>query len=198
MIEPQADDAVKVAYLQPLTAAWKALEQELMDELTAEGFRPDQITTERVVYMKYLGQLDDIEVDSPVDSIDNAEDVRRLVEAFEDRYTKLYTLVAKSEYVPIQVTEVCIVAKVDTVKPRLRTHEMAGKKPSKQAHKGTRPVFRKGKWHDADIWRMEDLRPGNEIDGLAVIEASNTTLFVPKEWHMRIDEHDIYWLERKG
>ena len=39
--------------------------------------------------------------------------------------------------------------------------------------------------------------PGNEIDGLAVIEASNTTLFVPPEWHVRIDEHDIYWIERK-
>ena len=23
------------------------------------------------------------------------------------------------------------------------------------------------------------------------------TLFVPPEWHMRIDEHDIYWLTRK-
>ena len=33
--------------------------------------------------------------------------------------------------------------------------------------------------------------------GLAVIEASNTTLFVPPEWHVRIDEHDIYWIERK-
>ena len=44
---------------------------------------------------------------------------------------------------------------------------------------------------------MEDLVPGNEIDGLAVIEASNTTLFVPPERHVRIDEHDIYWIERK-
>ena len=61
----------------------------------------------------------------------------------------------------------------------------------------TRAVFQRGKWHDADIWRMESLKPGNEIDGLAVIEASNTTLFVPPEWHVRIDEHDIHRLERK-
>ena len=31
--------------------------------------------------------------------------------------------------------------------------------------------------------------PGNEIGGLAVIEAPNTTLFVPHDWHVRIDEH---------
>jgi acetone carboxylase beta subunit len=55
----------------------------------------------------------------------------------------------------------------------------------------------RGKWQEADIWEMESLVPGNEIDGLAVIEASNTTLFVPPEWHVRIDEHDIYWIERK-
>jgi len=93
---------------------------------------------------------------------------------------------------------VCVVAKVDTLKPKLRRHELADKRPDAKAHKGIRPVFRNGRWNDADIWRMEDLRPGNEIDGLAVIEASNTTLFVPPEWHMRIDDHDIYWLERKG
>ena len=30
-----------------------------------------------------------------------------------------------------------------------------------------------------------------------LIEATNTTLFVPPEWHVRIDEYDIYWIERK-
>ncbi len=44
---------------------------------------------------------------------------------------------------------------------------------------------------------MSELRPGNEIGGLAVIEAPNTTLFVPPDWHVRIDEYEIYWLERR-
>lgn len=197
MIDPSADEAVKIGYLQPVKMGWDALEEELMTELVEEGFNADQISIKRVVYMKYLGQLDDIEVDSPVDSIDSIDDVNKLVAAFEDRYTKLFTLVAKSEFVPIQVAEVCVVATVKTPKPQLRTHELARKKPDKKAFKFTRPVFRGGEWNDADVWRMEDLVPGNEIDGLAVIEASNTTLFVPPEWHMRIDEHDIYWLERK-
>ena len=74
----------------------------------------------------------------------------------------------------------------------------AGKDPSKSASKGQRQVFQHGKWQKADIWEMSELKPGNEIDGLAVIEAPNTTLFVPPEWHVRIDEHDIYWLTRGG
>ena len=39
---------------------------------------------------------------------------------------------------------------------------------------------------------------GDPARGLAVIEASNTTLFLPREWKLRIDEHDIYWIKRKA
>jgi len=197
MLTPDMPDEMKVAYLQPLNLGWDALEQELLTELEGEGFSADQISTTRVVYMKYLGQLDDIEVNSPVARIETADDMQALVKAYEDQYTKMFTTVAKPDVGAYQVTEVCVVAKVATVKPKLRKHDLASKKPDRQAGKGKRPVFQKGAWHDADIWRMEDLKPGNEVDGLAVIEASNTTLFVPPEWHVRIDEHDIYWLERK-
>ena len=44
---------------------------------------------------------------------------------------------------------------------------------------------------------MGELRAGNRLDGLAVIEAPNTTLFVPSDWSLRIDEREIYWLSRK-
>ena len=134
---------------------------------------------------------------SPVARVDTAEDMRALVKAYEDQYTTMFTLVAKPDVAMYQVTEVCVIAKVATVKPKLPVHELASKEPDSKAFKGKRPLFQHGTWHDADIWRMEDLRPGNEVDGLAVIEASNTTLFVPPEWHVRIDEYDIYWLERK-
>jgi N-methylhydantoinase A/oxoprolinase/acetone carboxylase beta subunit len=84
------------------------------------------------------------------------------------------------------------------VKPKLRRKSLAAREPGRQASKGIRPVFRKGRWHDAQLFEMSELRPGNEIAGLAVIEAPNTTLFVPEQWQVRIDEYDIYWLERRG
>jgi N-methylhydantoinase A/oxoprolinase/acetone carboxylase beta subunit len=191
------DDATKLQYLAPVSATWQALEDELMAELAEEGFDRSQISTSRVAYMKFLGQLHDIEVESPVDSLDTVEQMNQLIEHFEKLYTTMLTLAAKPDVGEYQITEVCVVAKVATVKPKLRKHELQGKAPLESAHKGTRPVYQKGQWSDADIWRMEDLRAGNEIDGLAVIEASNTTLFVPPDWHARIDEHEIYWLERK-
>ena len=197
VITPDLDDATKLAYLAPVTSTWQALEAELQAELKEEGFEESQISISRVVYMKYYGQLDDVEVVSPVDSMDSIAGMEALIKAFEDLYTKMFTLAAKPDIGAYHITEVCVIAKVSTVKPKLRKFELAGKKPSDKAFKTKRDVFMRGKWQEADIWEMESLVPGNEINGLAVIEASNTTLLVPPEWHVRIDEHDIYWITRK-
>jgi len=197
VITPDLDDATKLAYLAPVASSWNALEAELREELKGEGFSEDQISVERVVYMKYYGQLDDVEVESPVDKIDSVGDMNALIKGFEDLYARMFTLAARPDIGAYHITEVCVVAKVATVKPKLRKFELASKEPAKEAYKTSRPVFMRGKWQDADIWEMEKLVPGNEIDGLAVIEASNTTLLVPPEWHVRIDEFDIYWITRK-
>jgi N-methylhydantoinase A/oxoprolinase/acetone carboxylase beta subunit len=184
--------------MQPVVEAWRLLEEELHVELLAEGFQKDQIHVQHVAYIRYYGQLEDVEVDSPVPTIANHGDLKKLLDRFEFLYGKMFSLAAKPDKPTYHVTEVCVIAKVDTVKPKLIQKELADKKPHPDAYQGTRPVFQRGAWSDADIWRMESLVPGNEIDGLAVIEASNTTLFVPPEWHVRIDEYDIYWIERKG
>ncbi|MAG29948.1 MAG: hypothetical protein CL908_03525 [Deltaproteobacteria bacterium] len=196
-ITPDRDSTTNLQSVQPIANTWDALEAELRAELLEEGFAEDQISVSRIVYMKYYGQLDDVEVESPVDSLDSIADLTKLIQSFEDLYTKMFTLAAKSDAGAYQMTEVCVVAKVATVKPRLRKFELAERKPAETAFKCKRPVFMRGAWQDADIWEMESLVPGNEIDGLAVIEASNTTLFVPPEWHVRIDEYDIYWITRK-
>jgi len=197
VITPDLDDATKLAYLAPVTATWDALEGDLRDELKGEGFDESAISISRVVYMKYYGQLDDVEVVSPVAKLDSLEEMNALIKEFEALYTKMFTLAARPDVGAYHITEVCVIAKVDTVKPKLRKFELAGKDPVAEAKKGVRPVFMRGKWQDADIWEMEKLVPGNQVDGLAVIEASNTTLFVPPEWHVKIDEHDIYWITRK-
>ena len=197
VITPDLDDETKLQYLAPVTQTWNALEQELIEELKGEGFEESAISIRRVVYMKYYGQLDDVEVVSPVADLNSIGNWDSLVNDFEELFTKMFTLAARPDVGAYHINEVCVVAKVDTVKPVLRKFSLADKAPVAESKKGIRPVFIRGRWQDADIWEMEKLVPGNEIEGLAVIEASNTTLFVPPEWHVKIDEHDIYWITRK-
>jgi N-methylhydantoinase A/oxoprolinase/acetone carboxylase beta subunit len=180
-----------------VSQAWQELEQELLGELLAEGFRREQIRLRQIAYIRYYGQLEDVEVESPVPRLASGTDVDALLARFDENFAKMFTLAGKPTEPTWYVTEVGVAAHVDTVKPVLARKPLEGGTPRREASKGMRRVFQKGRWHEASLWEMSELRPGNEIDGLAVIEAPNTTLFVPASWHVRIDAHEIYWLERK-
>ena len=197
VVAPGMSDQERLAAMKPVVDIWDRLRGELVAELVGEGFREESIQIQPVAYIRFYGQLEDVEVPLPGATIGSAGDVDALLARFEEIYTRMFTLAGKPDVGTYHVTEVCVVAKVETVKPRLVTHELQGKAPPSAAVKGTRRLYQKGQWHDAKIYRMENLLPGNEVDGLAVIEASNTTLFVPPEWHVRIDEYNVYWMTRK-
>ncbi|MBM5810518.1 MAG: hydantoinase/oxoprolinase family protein [Gammaproteobacteria bacterium] len=197
LVSPQASSAERVAAMQPVVAVWNHLRDALLEELLAEGFQREQITIQPVAYVRYYGQLEDVEVASPVATVASQADLDALFGRFEENYTRLFTLAARPGGGTYHVTEAAVVATVATVKPRLVRHPLAGAAPPAMAVKGTRRLYQQGQWHDAAIYRMEAMLPGNEVDGLAVIEASNTTLFVPAGWHVRIDEYNIYWMTRK-
>jgi N-methylhydantoinase A/oxoprolinase/acetone carboxylase beta subunit len=169
-----------------------------MAELEGEGFGREQISLRQIAYIRYYGQLEDVEVESPVPRLESEAEVAELLARFEEVFTKMFTLAARPAAPTYHVTEVSVIAQVDTVKPKLVRHPLEGRAPRAEASKGTRPVFQHGRWETAQIYEMGRLRPGNEVDGLAVVEAPNTTLFVPGGWHVRIDEYEIYWLTRRG
>jgi N-methylhydantoinase A/oxoprolinase/acetone carboxylase beta subunit len=198
MIPHASDAAEKRQGARTITAAWKALEAELLKELIDEGFSREQISLRQIAYVRYYGQLEDVEVESPLPALGSEADVDVLLARFEEIFARMFTLAGKPPAPTYQVTEVSVVAQVDTVKPQIVRHELEGTEPPKGATKGVRPVFRNGRWQDAHLYEMAELRPGNEIPGLAVVEAPNTTLFVPEGWHATIDEYEIYWLKKAG
>jgi N-methylhydantoinase A/oxoprolinase/acetone carboxylase beta subunit len=196
MLPAGGDAPARMQAAATVTAAWRGLEGELLAELEAEGFGRQQISLRQIAYIRYYGQLEDVEVESPVSRLESAGEVDELLSRFEEVFTKMFTLAARPAAPTYHVTEVSVIAQVDTVKPKLVRHPLQDRAPRAEASKGTRPVFQRGRWQTAQIYEMGELRPGNQIDGLAVIEAPNTTLFVPNDWHVRIDEYDIYWLTR--
>ena len=87
-------------------------------------------------------------------------------------------------------------AVVPTKKVTLPKMPLEGSDP-KAAHKGSRPVY----WTDkkdfsaTNIYSFEQLRPGNVIEGPAVIEGEYTTLVVPPPMTFSIDQHGLDILE---
>jgi N-methylhydantoinase A/oxoprolinase/acetone carboxylase beta subunit len=199
MIPPgEYADAMKQQAAQMVSAGWEELEGQLLEELGKEGFTRDQITLKHNAYVKYFGHLDDLEVASPMTRLNTSEDVDRLMAEFEDVFTKTYTLAGKPAVPTFQIGEVGVVAEVATVKPAVNRYDLEGRDPPTSALKGKRPVFQQGQWTDAPIYEMDALRAGNEVTGVAIIEAPNTTLFVPPGWSTKLDEHMIFWMSRGG
>jgi N-methylhydantoinase A/oxoprolinase/acetone carboxylase beta subunit len=138
--------------------------------------------------------MEDLEVISPVSRINSPEDMDKLLAAFESLYEKVYAGVAKHERAGFQIMELGITVVAPKVKPKLVKRPLEGKKPPQEAIKGEREVYYNGVWGKATIYDMDRLKPGNEVHGLAVVEAPATTLFLPPGRRIRVDEWTLIWL----
>ncbi len=186
---------VKASVAEGLTRAWRELEQKALAEMTAEGFDRASINLQQAAFVRYGGQLDDVEVFSPTSRMNTPADVDALIARFEDLYSRIYVSGARFPEAGFQILEVAAVATVPKVKPLIERRPLGAPTPPARARKGVRKIYRDGRWHDAQIFEMGELGPGNVIDGPAVIEASNTTLLVPERRRARFDEWGLIWVE---
>lgn len=190
-----ADDGWKMMMAGIINAGWDDLEKLAQADLAAEGLPWSKASLQSIAYVRYRGQMEDVEVVSPTARLNNPQDVDRLVAAFEEQYEKIYAGVAKHQRAGYQIMELGLSVSIPKVKPKVAKQPLEDKKPSKDCIKGEREVYVGGKWHRAVIYDMDKMRPGNEVEGVAVIEAPATTFFIPPGRRTRKDELSIFWLE---
>src|SRR5205085_2074557 len=143
------------------------------------------------VMMRYTGQLNDLEAISPLSRLESADDVDRMVAAWEALYERINSRVSKYEQAGYQIFELGLIARAAKTKPELQRFELQGAAPDPSARKGDRRVFFDGTWHDASIWDMERLSAGNVVGGPAVVEHPMTTLVIPPDAVARLDEWEF-------
>jgi len=194
IIPYEADDDFKMLMGTFLNTGWEDLEKQAAEDFEAEGLSWEDATIQQIAYVRYGGQMEDLEVASPVSRINSPEDMDTLTNAFEGLYEKIYAGVAMHQRAGFQIMELGLTATLPKVKPKLVKRSLEGKEPPSEAVKGERKVYYNGKWHETTIYDMDQLRPGNEINGIAVIEAPATTLFLPPGRHIRMDEWTLIWL----
>lgn len=193
-IPPGASAEAKMAVAAQLNQVWQELEGRAVESMGKEGFEKKQITLKQVAFVRYGGQLDDVEVFSPMERINRSDDLDALIAKFEDLYAKIFSSGARYPEAGFQILEVAIVSEVPKLKPKIEKKRKGTKVPKAHALKGTRKVYYHGKWHDAQIYEMDELLAGNQIKGISVIEADATTLFVPPGKTVTMDEWGFMWL----
>jgi N-methylhydantoinase A len=194
-LTPTANDEEKMALGAGLNEIWAELAKQARREMEDEGIPADQVTLQPTAFLRYGGQLDDLEVHVTGEKINTPEDVDRLIADFEDVYERVYTAIAKNKDAGYQILEVGLISRSPTVKPHIKKYELGGPDPGPETIKETRPVYFGGQWEDTTIFDMDLLVPGNRVKGPAIIEATNTTYVVPPGRETHLDEHAIWWLQ---
>lgn len=193
-IVPGADDLAKVETGQALTAAWKALEERVAAEFEKSGIERDRIEFDHTARMQYLWQLNDIEVSSEHSRLETAEHVNALIGGFEDAYAKIYARSARSPDLGYSISQAVVAGRVSVEKPVLPNRAIASN--STLGEHGSRSVYWRDGWAETQIHQLDALEPGHEVAGPAIVEAPATTFTIPDGRVARLDEHNIFHLQR--
>lgn len=189
-----ATNAEKQDAATAIQTAWSELTEKVQQEFEKNGFPSTEVDLRLYYRMQYQGQLNDLEIESPLTSVATVEDWEQLTAAFEDTYSRVYAKAARSPELGYGVTGAIVRGTVGIPKPKLPEEPYQEETPSSDAFAGKRKVYWAGEWVHADIWEMESLQAGNRISGLAVIESPATTFVVPPGFEASLDTHRIFHL----
>ncbi|MBC56587.1 MAG: acetone carboxylase subunit beta [Confluentimicrobium sp.] len=194
-ISVDASDDLKANQAQTLQAAWQELKERVLEEFEINGYSADKVELQPGFRMQYRGQLNDLEIESPIMQAHTAGDWDSLVEAFNATYGRVYSASACSPELGYSVTGAIMRGTVPIQKPRIPKEELGPETPPDAARLGTRKFYRHREWVDAQIFQMEGLLPGNHVVGPAIIESDATTFVVPGGFETWLDQHRLFHLK---
>ena len=179
--------ADKQALADRLDALFRSLEDDARAEMRAEGVDVRHLGFRYGVYARYIGQLESFDTVLDFGHLKRAEDVDRVIDAFEDMYTKVYPVGARFPQAGYSITEVYLQAVAPKPQPEMREYPLAPHEPAGAAFVGERDVYHEGRWVPFKIWQMGELTAGNVVNGPAIIRDPMTTVVVPPGKRIEID-----------
>jgi N-methylhydantoinase A/oxoprolinase/acetone carboxylase beta subunit len=174
----------------------EGLVEQAKRDLIADGLNPQDATFVLELDMLYGGQFHVKRTLSPLLALQHISDVHTLCSAFEKEFSEAFSPFVVNPEGGVFIESFILKAIVPTKKIELPKMKIEGSDPS-GARKGERPVF----WSDTksykttSIYAYESLRPGNVIEGPAVVEGEYTTLVVPRPMTFSVDERGLGILE---
>jgi 5-oxoprolinase (ATP-hydrolysing) len=172
--------------LAAIDATFAALEAVARGEIAAQGVAEECIGTTRTLHLKYEGTDTTLEVPAETG-------VAPIVAEFESRYRRQYGFLMPGRALTIEAAAVEAVG---------RTQSAGDEQPAFAPRAGAlvamraNRVFTGGAFRDAAVYAREDLRPGDAIDGPAVIREPNATTVIEPGWRATLTPRDHLVLER--
>ncbi|RUW87818.1 5-oxoprolinase, partial [Mesorhizobium sp. M8A.F.Ca.ET.023.01.1.1] len=172
------------ALLKPLAEESRAeigsliatLKKTVVAELAAQGIAEGSVATRPVLHIRYDGTDTALPVNFEADSIFQA---RR---DFEIAHKAQFGFVYDDK--PM-IVETVGAEGTETGQTTAEAHAPAGPGRVKFASE-TRRIYTEGRWHEAGVYRRENLRPSSLVAGPALIIEPNQTIVVEPGWQAEI------------
>lgn len=142
----------------------------------------------REMDLRYFGQSYELTV--PVSKPFTNDIINQTLESFHKKHMKIYGYAVKEEPVELVNVRITVIGFIE--KPKLIEKPLSNEKPSSYAHIGKRKVFfeQLGDYIETSIYERERLKPGNLIEGPAVIEQYDATTVVYPDWITAVDKFE--------
>jgi len=186
VIRPQAVEAhFDAAALADLEPAYARLAADAAREVLDQGIAPDLLRIERRAALKYQGTDTALEL--------AAGTATQLQAAFERAYRARFGFLMPDRALVVESISVEAIGAAPSVDTAARAFPARSGPPAPLA---VHPVYCDGAWHDTPFHGRDALRPGDEIDGPAVIREENATTVVEPGWRATLTPLDHLVLRR--
>jgi 5-oxoprolinase (ATP-hydrolysing) len=187
-LQPEVLAAI-VAQLDELAAQ---AEGELMRQQVNHG----AITTHRRIHVRYEGSDAALVVMYPTQGAQAVATTAQIVADFEAAYRQRFAFLMEGKGLVVEAVSVeAVIAGDAPEEPRHAVHAPRDLQASGAVRERVR-MYSGGRWVDASLVVREDLRPGDIIDGPAIIAEKNATTVVEPGWRAELTEFDHLALVR--
>jgi len=165
--------------------------------LGSEKIPPDRMRFDVSVDMRYVKQYHEVTCPASLDAV-RSGDLESLLAGFHAEHNRLYGYSLEDEGTPVELINIRVRATGVTGKPAF-VEESAGRANAEDALKGERPVHvpEAGRFQTVPVFDGHALRNGNRIEGPAILEQVNTTIFVSGNFDCYVDGRGSYVVHRK-
>ena len=176
---------------QPLATALAIVAERLdtlaadaQSELNRQGVTSGQVKVHRRVHLRYEGTDSALVV--PFGT------AGQIQQSFEDAYRQRFAFLMNERRLIVEAVSVEAVGAGDAPAEPRHPVQSEGKAPVAETVK----VFSNGRWWDAALIVREQAKPGQFIDGPAIIAEKNATTVVEPGWRAKVTDLDHLVLER--
>ncbi len=185
MREESVERRLAADAMDALGATLERLGADAIQDLRSQGVAPDRIRVVRRAHLRYEGT--DTALIVAAGTIDDMQG------AFDTEYLKRYSFLMEGRSLVIEAASVEAIGGGDAAveRPAQRPPRAGALAPAAWVR-----MFSEDASHDTPVFRRDDTRPGDAIDGPAIIAEANATTVVEPGWQARVTELDHLVLAR--